>query len=76
LKIQSLPESRKLVLDYFQDAETAGQAVIKVFSAGINPSACEILDRSIKRALDPLGILNLEKMSLDPMPERFSRQFP
>jgi glycolate oxidase len=51
LKIQSLPESRKLVLASFEDAETAGQAVIKIFSAGINPSACEILDKTTLQVL-------------------------
>jgi len=51
LKIAPLPRSRKLVLTCFPDAETAGRAVISVFSAGITPSACEILDRLTCRVL-------------------------
>jgi len=51
LKIAPLPRSRRLVLACFPDAETAGQAVISVFSAGITPSACEILDRLTCRVL-------------------------
>jgi glycolate oxidase len=44
LKVVPIPRSRKLVLAAFADAETAGQAVLEVFSQGITPSACEILD--------------------------------
>ncbi len=51
LKIAPLPESRKLVLASFEDAETAGKAVIKIFSGGFNPSACEILDRTTLQVL-------------------------
>jgi glycolate oxidase len=51
LKIVPLPESRKLVLASFEDAKTAGQAVIKIFSGGINPSACEILDKTTIQVL-------------------------
>ncbi len=60
LKISPLPESRKLVLASFKDAETAGQAVIKIFSGGINPSACEILDKitlQVLRRCDPNLVL-------------------
>jgi len=45
LKVVPLPRSRKLVMAAFPDAETAGRAVLKVFSSGITPSACEILDK-------------------------------
>ena len=57
LKIVPLPETRKLVLAFFDEAETAGQAVIQVFSKGIIPSACEILDKTTLRVLklcDPM----------------------
>ncbi len=57
LKISPLPNTRKLVLACFEDAEIAGQAVILVFSRGIIPSACEILDRTSLQVLklcDPL----------------------
>jgi glycolate oxidase len=45
LKIAPLPAARRLVMASFPDAETAGESVIKVFSSGITPSACEILDK-------------------------------
>jgi glycolate oxidase len=51
LKIVPLPESRKLVIASFETAEIAGKAVIKVFSSGIIPSACEILDRTTIQVL-------------------------
>lgn len=56
LKIAPLPETRKLVLASFEQADMAGQAVIKVFSKGITPSACEILDKttlSVLKLCDP-----------------------
>ena len=51
LKISPLPKARKLVLACFEGAEIAGQAVILVFSRGIIPSACEILDRTSLQVL-------------------------
>ncbi len=51
LKIVPLPGARKMVIATFPDAETAGEAVIKAFSGGITPSACEILDRTTLRVL-------------------------
>ena len=51
LKIAPLPKTRRLVLASFEDAEIAGRAVIKVFSNGITPSACEILDRMTLQVL-------------------------
>jgi glycolate oxidase len=46
LKIAPLPKTRKLILSFFEQADIASQAVIKVFSEGITPSACEILDKT------------------------------
>jgi glycolate oxidase len=51
LKIVPLPKFRKLVIASFASAQTAGQAVIKIFSGGITPSACEILDRTTLQVL-------------------------
>ncbi len=51
LKVAPLPKTRKLVLASFEDAEAAGHAVIKIFSSGITPSACEILDRTTLQVL-------------------------
>ncbi len=51
LKIVPLPVARRLVMASFPNAETAGEAVIKVFSSGITPSACEILDRTTMQVL-------------------------
>lgn len=60
LKIIPLPRARKLVVASFDNAEIAGRAVVKVFSSGITPSACEILDRTTLQALlrcDPSLVL-------------------
>ncbi len=51
LKIVPLPKARRLVIASFPDAETAGESVIKVFSRGITPSACEILDKTTMQVL-------------------------
>lgn len=56
LKLAPLPKERRLVFASFESAEAAGQAVIAVFSQGITPSACEILDRTtlkVLRLVDP-----------------------
>ena len=60
LKVAPLPKERRLVLASFESAEAAGQAVIAVFSKGITPSACEILDRTtlkVLRLVDPALVL-------------------
>ena len=60
LKVAPLPKERRLVLASFESAEAAGQAVIAVFSQGITPSACEILDRTTLKVLklvDPALVL-------------------
>lgn len=51
LKIAPLPSARKLILACFEEAEIAGQAVIEIFSSGITPSACEILDKTTLEVL-------------------------
>ena len=51
LKIAPLPSVRKLILACFDEAEVAGQAVIEIFSSGITPSACEILDKTTLEVL-------------------------
>ena len=51
LKVAPLPKERRLVFASFESAEAAGQAVIAVFSQGITPSACEILDRTTLKVL-------------------------
>lgn len=51
LRIIPLPEFRRLVIASFETAEAAGEAVIKTFSSGIIPSACEILDRTTIQVL-------------------------
>ena len=60
LKVAPLPKERRLVFASFGSAEAAGQAVIAVFSKGITPSACEILDRTTLKVLklvDPALVL-------------------
>lgn len=44
LRVVPLPQARRLVAASFDGAEAAGHAVVDVFSRGITPSACEILD--------------------------------
>jgi glycolate oxidase len=56
LKVVPLPAARRMVIASFRDAETAGEAVAKVFSGGITPSACEIMDKTtiqVLRQCDP-----------------------
>jgi glycolate oxidase len=49
LKLMAIPPSRAIVLGLFDVLEKAGEAVQAVFSAGVSPSAIEILDeRSIQ----------------------------
>ncbi len=51
LRVVPLPQARQLVVASFEDAEAAGSAVVEVFSRGITPSACEILDSTTLRVL-------------------------
>ena len=63
LKIAPLPKTRKLVIASFENAEIAGQAVVKTFSNGVIPSACEILDRvslQVLKRYDPNLVLPSE----------------
>lgn len=63
LKIAPLPKARKLVIAAFENAETAGKAVIRTFSNGVIPSACEILDRvslQVLKRYDPNLVLPAE----------------
>jgi len=49
LKIAPLPEYTAFATAAFNDVESAGKVVTKIFIMGIEPSACEILDKmSIK----------------------------
>lgn len=60
LKIAPLPEARRLVLAAFESAEEAGRAVVRTFSSGLIPSACEILDKRTVQVLlrvDPSLVL-------------------
>lgn len=52
LKLRALPKERSVLLASFDDPEQAGQAVVKVLSSGLIPSACEILDRNIIEAIN------------------------
>ncbi|HJH32197.1 MAG TPA: FAD-binding protein [Methanosarcinaceae archaeon] len=56
LKILPLPKARTVVLASFDNPVLAGEAVVKTLSAGVIPSACEILDRAtveVLNAYDP-----------------------
>jgi len=53
----------KLVMAAFESAELAGKAVVKTFSSGVVPSACEILDRvslQVLKRYDPNLVLPAE----------------
>jgi glycolate oxidase subunit GlcD len=52
LKILPLPKARTVVLASFETPELAGEAVVKTLSAGVIPSACEILDRTTVEVLN------------------------
>jgi glycolate oxidase len=63
LKIAPLPKTRKLIIASFENAEIAGKAVVKTFSSGVIPSACEILDRvtlQVLKRCDPELVLPSE----------------
>jgi glycolate oxidase len=51
LKVVPLPQARRLVAASFENAEAAGRAVVDVFSLGITPSACEIMDKTTLQVL-------------------------
>ena len=56
LKILPLPKARTVVLASFETPELAGKTVVRTLSAGVIPSACEILDRTtveVLNAYDP-----------------------
>ncbi|WP_440953063.1 FAD-binding oxidoreductase [Methanococcoides sp. FTZ1] len=44
LRLHPLPRARSVILASFETTTLAGRAVVKILSAGIIPSACEILD--------------------------------
>ncbi|HEV7665535.1 MAG TPA: FAD-binding oxidoreductase [Chloroflexota bacterium] len=52
LKLMAIPPSRAIVMGLFDALEQAGQAVQAVFSAGVNPSAIEILDERCIQAIN------------------------
>lgn len=52
IKVRALPKERSVIFASFKTPELAGKAVVKVLSSGIVPSACEILDSNIIRALN------------------------
>ena len=51
LKVAPLPKARRIVTATFATAEEAGRAVVRVFSGGVVPSACEIMDRTTLQVL-------------------------
>lgn len=51
IRIHPLPRDRSVILASFDDTTLAGKAVVKILSAGIIPSACEILDSTAIEAV-------------------------
>jgi len=45
LRVQPLPESRLVLAAYFDSLEKLGKAVFHVITAGLNPSAAELMDK-------------------------------
>lgn len=68
LKIRPLPESRSMLVAYFDEIEDAGRAAVSVLSSGVIPAAMEILDgsaiRAVKQVEPGLGVPDAEAMLL------------
>jgi glycolate oxidase subunit GlcD len=52
IKVRAIPKERSVIFASFDSPELAGKAVVKVLASGIVPSACEILDSNIIRAIN------------------------
>lgn len=52
IKVRGIPKERSVIFASFDSPELAGKAVVRVLSSGIVPSACEILDANIIRAIN------------------------
>jgi len=52
IKVRAIPKERSVIFASFDSPELAGKAVVRVLSSGIVPSACEILDANIIRAIN------------------------
>ena len=81
LKVRPLPESRSMLVAYFDVIEDAGKAAVSVLSSGVTPAAMEILDgsaiRAIKKVEPGLDIADAEAMllfELDGYAESVARQ--
>jgi glycolate oxidase subunit GlcD len=81
LKIRPLPESRSMLVAYFDEIEAAGRAAVSVLSSGVIPAAMEILDgsaiRAVKKVEPGLGVPDAEAMllfELDGYSESVARQ--
>jgi len=68
LKLMAIPPARAIVLALFDVLENAGEAVQRVFAAGVSPSALEILDERCIRAINlfrpSLGLPQVEALIL------------
>jgi FAD/FMN-containing dehydrogenase len=81
LKVRPLPESRSMLVSYFDELENAGRAAVSVLSSGVLPAAMEILDGSAIHAVQQvepgLGVPDAEAMllfELDGYKESVARQ--
>jgi glycolate oxidase subunit GlcD len=52
IKVRAIPKESSVLFASFDSPELAGKAVVRVLSSGIIPSACEILDANIIRAIN------------------------
>ncbi len=81
LKVRPLPESRSMLVAYFDEIEDAGRAAVSIISSGVTPAAMEILDgsaiRAVKKVEPGLGLPDAEAMllfELDGYAESVARQ--
>jgi glycolate oxidase len=68
LKVRRLPESRSVLVAYFDAIEDAGRAAVSIVSSGVTPAAMEILDgsaiRAVKKVEPGLEVPDAEAMLL------------
>lgn len=81
LKILPLPEAATRIVAYFDDIERAGNAVVRVLSSGILPSAIELMDKggitAVKKCLPEIKLPDADAMLLfevDGLKEAVDRQ--
>jgi glycolate oxidase len=52
IKVIPKPKARSTVAAYFSELEKIGDAIVAIFSSGVIPAACELMDRSAIKAVN------------------------